>query len=257
MRIITINVNGIRSARKKGFFDWILSQDADFICIQETRAQIGQLDDIFFPDDFHCFYNDSEKKGYSGTAIFCKNEPSETIFKVGWDPCDSQARLTQVNFKNLIVISMYVPSGSSSDEALKNKLFFHKKIFPYFKELLIQNKEIVICADWNTCHKEIDLKNWKANQKNSGFLPVERAWLDSLYKDLGLIDGFRLLNDKHDQYTWWSNRGNAYLNNVGWRLDYHVISPGLKKYAKNVHIYKDERFSDHAPVIMDFDFHVK
>lgn len=255
MRIITINVNGIRSARKKGFFDWISNQNADFICIQETRAQINQLvEDIYFPDGYHCFYNDSERKGYSGTAIFSKTKPLETIYRLGWEPCDSDARFTQLNYNNLIIISMYIPSGSSSDQALKKKFLFHDNIFSYFKSLIKEKKEIIICADWNTCHKEIDLKNWKANKKNSGFLPEERAWLDSLYTELGLIDGFRFLNNKPDQYTWWSNRGNAYLNNVGWRLDYHVITSGLKDNAKSVSIFKDKRFSDHAPVIMDFDY---
>ena len=258
MRIITVNVNGIRSARKKGFFEWISKQNADFICLQETRAQLHQLDEeIYFPKGFNCFYNDSQKKGYSGTAIYCKKKPLETIFSLGWDPCDSQARFTQVNYKNIIIISMYIPSGSSSDEALKNKFIFHENIFLYLKSLIKQRKNIVICADWNTCHKEIDLKNWRANKKNSGFLPEERAWLDSLYFDLGLIDGFRLLDQRPDQYTWWSNRGNAYENNVGWRLDYHVITPGLKHASRNVSIYRDERFSDHAPVIMDFDFKIK
>lgn len=149
---------------------------------------------------------------------------------------------------------MYVPSGSSNEEALARKLSFHDSIMPHFKSLRRKRREFVICADWNTCHKPIDLKNWKPNQKNSGFLPIERAWLDTLFDEVGYIDGFRLLNQQPDEYTWWSNRGQAYAKNVGWRLDYHVITPGLKEKAKAVAIYRDERFSDHAPVIMDFDW---
>ncbi|MDG1292593.1 MAG: exodeoxyribonuclease III, partial [Pseudomonadales bacterium] len=151
------------------------------------------------------------------------------------------------------VVSMYVPSGSSNEEALARKLSFHDQIMPHFESLRRKRREYVICADWNTCHKEIDLKNWRPNRKNSGFLPVERAWLDTLYDDVGYLDGFRLLNQDADEYTWWSNRGQAYANNVGWRLDYHVITPGLKDKAQAAWVYRDERFSDHAPVIMDFD----
>jgi len=254
MRIISINVNGIRAAQRKGFFEWLALQDADVVCLQEIKAQEVQLEDpVFYPEGYHCYYYDAVKKGYSGTALYCKQKPNKVTKGLGWEPCDSQARYIQADFDGISVVSMYVPSGSSNEEALARKLSFHDQIMPHFESLRRKRREYVICADWNTCHKEIDLKNWRPNRKNSGFLPIERAWLDSLYDDVGYLDGFRLLNQDADEYTWWSNRGQAYANNVGWRLDYHVITPGLKDKAKAAWVYRDERFSDHAPVIMDFD----
>ena len=255
MRIISINVNGIRAAQRKGFFEWLAKQDADVVCLQEIKAQEEQLvDPVFYPEGYHCYYNDAVKKGYSGTALYCKQKPNKVTKGLGWEPCDSQARYIQADFDGISVVSMYVPSGSSNEEALARKLSFHDQIMPHFESLRRKRREYVICADWNTCHKEIDLKNWRPNRKNSGFLPIERAWLDSLYDDVGYLDGFRLLNQDADEYTWWSNRGQAYANNVGWRLDYHVITPGLKDKAQAAWVYRDERFSDHAPVIMDFDY---
>lgn len=254
MRIISINVNGIRAAQRKGFFEWLAMQDADVVCLQEIKAQEAQLEDpIFYPEGYHCYYYDAVKKGYSGTALYCKQKPNKVTKGLGWEPCDSQARYIQADFDGISVVSMYVPSGSSNEEALARKMSFHEQIMPHFESLRRKRREYVICADWNTCHKEIDLKNWKPNQKNSGFLPIERAWLDTLYDEVGYIDGFRLLNQDADEYTWWSNRGQAYAKNVGWRLDYHVITPGLKDKAAAAWVYRDERFSDHAPVIMDFD----
>ena len=255
MRIISINVNGIRAAQRKGFFEWLAKQNADVVCLQEIKAQEAQLEDpVFYPEGYHCYYYDAVKKGYSGTALYCKQKPNKVTKGLGWEPCDSQARYIQADFDGISVVSMYVPSGSSNEEALARKLSFHDQIMPHFESLRRKRREYVICADWNTCHKEIDLKNWKPNQKNSGFLPIERAWLDTLYDEVGYVDGFRLLNQDADEYTWWSNRGQAYANNVGWRLDYHVITPGLKDKAVAAWVYRDERFSDHAPVIMDFDY---
>jgi len=255
MRIISINVNGIRAAQRKGFFEWLALQDADVVCLQEIKAQEVQLEDpVFYPEGYHCYYYDAVKKGYSGTALYCKQKPNKVTKGLGWEPCDSQARYIQADFDGISVVSMYVPSGSSNEEALARKLSFHDQIMPHFESLRRKRREYVICADWNTCHKEVDLKNWRPNRKNSGFLPIERAWLDTLYDEVGYLDGFRLLNQDADEYTWWSNRGQAYANNVGWRLDYHVITPGLKDKAKAAWVYRDERFSDHAPVIMDFDF---
>jgi len=254
MRIISVNVNGIRAAEKKGFFNWLEKQNADVVCIQETKAQEAQLDpEQFYPQDYHCYYYDAERKGYSGTALFCREKPSKITRGLGWEPCDSQARYIQADFKGISVVSMYVPSGSSNDEALARKLSFHEQIFPHFKSLRRKRREFVLCADWNTCHQPIDLKNWKANQKNSGFLPEERAWLDSLF-ELGYVDAFRQLKPEAEEYTWWSNRGQAYANNVGWRLDYPVVTPGLVDQLQDCWVYRDERFSDHAPVILDFSF---
>lgn len=254
MRVISANVNGIRAAAKKGFFDWLKTTKADVVCIQETKAQLAQLDDpIFHPEGYHCYYYDAERKGYSGTAVYARSKPDKVTFGLGWEPCDSQARFIQADFPGLSVISMYVPSGSSGEEALARKLSFHEQVRPYFAQLRRKRREFVICADWNTCHQPIDLKNWKANQKNSGFLPEERAWLDSLYDDLGYVDAFRQLKPEAHEYTWWSNRGQAYANNVGWRLDYPVVTPKLVPRLQECWVYREERFSDHAPVILDFE----
>lgn len=254
MRIISLNLNGVRAAERKGFFLWLAEQDADVVCLQETKAQEHQLDGaVFYPAGYHCYYYDAERKGYSGTAIYSRQKPNKVTRGLGWEPCDSQARYIQADFDGFSVASMYVPSGSSNEEALARKLSFHEQIFPHFRALRRKRRECVICADWNTCHRPIDLKNWRANQKNSGFLPIEREWLDRLYDELGYIDAFRLLNQSEGEYTWWSNRGQAYANNVGWRLDYPVITPGLRERAKMVSVYRERRFSDHAPVIIDFD----
>jgi exodeoxyribonuclease-3 len=256
-RIITCNTNGIRAAARKGFFDWLALQQADVVCIQETKAQVDQLSDpVFSPEGYHCFYNDAIKKGYSGTALYSKVKPTRVTTSLGWDPADSEGRYLQADYKGLSIISLYLPSGSSSEEALQKKYRFMDTFLEHLRGLRRKRREFIICADWNICHKEIDLKNWKANQKNSGFLPEERAWLDTLYDEVGYIDSFRLVNQQEDQYTWWSNRGQAWAKNVGWRLDYQVITPRLADKVLAADIYKDERFSDHAPQIMDYDFDI-
>lgn len=254
MRVITCNTNGIRSAERKGFFPWLETQNADVVCIQETKAQIHQLDqEVFAPQGYHCCYNDAERPGYSGTALFSRAKPKKITTRLGWEPMDSQGRYLQADFKGLSVISLYVPSGSSGDEAQARKEVFMVEFFEHLKTLRRRRREFIICADWNICHREIDLKNWRGNQKNSGFLPHERAWLDRVFDELGWVDVFRRLDPRPDQYTWWSNRGQAWSKNVGWRLDYLVTTPKIAQLAQSTSIYKDERFSDHAPLIMDFD----
>jgi exodeoxyribonuclease-3 len=256
-KIITCNTNGIRSAARKGFFDWLHAEQADVVCIQETKAQVDQLSDpIFSPEGYHCFYNDAIKKGYSGTALYSKAKPQKVTTRLGWDPADSEGRYTQADFKGLSVISLYMPSGSSSEEVLQKKLRFMDIFMEHLKALRRKRREVIICADWNICHHPIDLKNWRANQKNSGFLPEERAWLDVLYDEVGYVDSFRLINTEAEQYTWWSNRGQARANNVGWRLDYQVITPNLVDKVRAAAIYTEERFSDHAPQIMEYDFDI-
>lgn len=253
-KIITCNTNGIRAAARKGFFEWLAKQNADVVCIQETKAQVDQLTDpVFNPQDYHCFYNDAVKKGYSGTALYSRVKPRNVVSSLGWDPADSEGRYLQADFKDVSVISLYMPSGSSSDAVLEKKLRFMDQFMTHLKALRRKRREYIICADWNICHKEIDLKNWRANRKNSGFLPIEREWLDALYDDVGYVDSFRVVNQEEDQYTWWSNRGQAWAKNVGWRLDYQVITPKLVPAVRAVDIYKDERFSDHAPQIVEYD----
>lgn len=257
-KIITCNTNGIRAAARKGFFEWLEKEAADVVCIQETKAQVDQLSDpVFTPENYHCFYNDAQKKGYSGTALYSRIKPRNVISSLGWDPADSEGRYLQADFKGLSVISLYMPSGSSSEAVLEKKLRFMDMFMEHLRALRRKRREVIICADWNICHKPVDLKNWRANQKNSGFLPVEREWLDQLYDEVGYVDSFRVVNQEEHQYTWWSNRGQAWAKNVGWRLDYQVITPKLVPAVKAVDIYKDERFSDHAPQTVEYDFEIE
>jgi exodeoxyribonuclease-3 len=255
MKIISANVNGIRSAEKKGFFSWLKTENADVICLQETKAQEDQLrPEDHHPAGYHCYFRDAEKKGYSGVAIFCKAKPDKVIRELGkgFEDMDREGRFLQIDLGTLSVISLYLPSGSSGDERQQIKFSFMERFTPYLQALRRQQREYIICGDWNIVHKEIDIKNWKSNQKNSGCLPEERAWLDLLFGSLGFVDGFRVIDPRAEQYTWWSNRGQARAKNVGWRIDYQVITPGLKDKVKSVRIYKDEWFSDHAPLIMEY-----
>ncbi len=255
MRIISFNANGIRSAERKGFFNWMQLQNADIICIQETKAQVHQLDlDCYYPKGYHCFYHDAEKKGYSGVALYCKRQPDNLISGIGWPEFDAEGRFIEAKFGNLSVISLYLPSGSSGEERQTIKFDFLGRFMPYLQECAENGRDTIICGDWNIAHKEIDLKNWRGNQKNSGFLPEERAWMTQLFADGQWLDAFRLINQEADQYTWWSNRGQAWAKNVGWRIDYQIISASLKDKVTATSIYKNERFSDHAPLIMDYDF---
>ncbi|SFK14326.1 exodeoxyribonuclease III [Methylophaga sulfidovorans] len=255
MRIITANVNGIRAAARKGFFDWLPKQNADVVCIQETKAQVHQLeDDIFRPQGYHCYYHDAEKKGYSGVALYCKAEPDEVIVGMGNEEFDAEGRYIEARFGNLSVISLYMPSGSAKEERQLVKYrcmdFFEIKM----QEMKDSGRDVLICGDWNIAHKNEDIRNWKGNLKNSGFLPEERAWLDKLFDEMGFIDAFRELPQEEHQYTWWSNRGQARANNVGWRIDYHILTPGMKGKVKATEIYREESFSDHAPLIIDYDY---
>lgn len=256
MKIVTFNCNGIRAAERKGFFDWLEHRGPDILCLQETKAQEHQLtsNPAFSPDGYHCYYFDAEKKGYSGTAIMSRREPDRVTRGFGWPVADSEGRYIQADFGDLSVISLYMPSGSSGDHRQAVKYQFLDRFEKLLRAMRSDGREYIICADWNICHKEIDLRNWKANQKNSGFLPDERAWLDKVYDDIGFVDAFRLVNQEPDQYTWWSQRGQARAKNVGWRLDYHVITPGMVNRAGEAEIYTDENFSDHAPVTQEFDW---
>ena len=252
-RVITANTNGIRSAAKKGFFAWLETQNADVVCIQETKAQRDQLDDaLFHPVGYHCFYFDAEKKGYSGTALYAKQKPDQVITGLGWASADTEGRYLQADFGKLSVVSLYLPSGSSSEQAQQKKFDFLACYLPVLKEQINSGRDFILCGDWNIAHKPIDLKNWKSNQKNSGFLPEERAWLDTLFDEIGFVDAFRVINQEENQFTWWSNRGAAWEKNVGWRIDYQIVTPALRNTVQRVEIYKAERFSDHAPLIMDY-----
>ena len=252
MRVITLNVNGIRAAERKGFFSWLQQQGADIVCLQEIKAQSHQLDSsVFHPLGYHCYYHEAEKKGYSGVAIYSKIQPDLIVKGIGWSDVDTEGRFIEAQFGNLSVISLYLPSGSSGEERQAFKFSFMARFLPYLQDCFKSKRDYIICGDWNIAHKEIDLKNWRGNRKNSGFLPEERTWLDQLFSE-GWLDAFRLVNQDSEQYTWWSNRGQAWAKNVGWRIDYQIISAGLEDKVVATSIYKDERFSDHAPLLVDY-----
>jgi exodeoxyribonuclease-3 len=254
MRIITLNANGIRSAARKGFFDWLAGQDADVVCVQETKCQREQITDpLFHPAGYHCYYFDAVKKGYSGVAVYSRVKPDAVVAGYGSSEFDTEGRYIEARFKNLSVVSLYLPSGSSSEERQQAKFRCLGEFMPYLQALKRKRRDYVICGDWNIAHKEIDLRNWKSNQKNSGFLPEERAWLDQLFGDVRYVDAFREVNADPDHYTWWSNRGQAWTKNVGWRIDYQVLSPGMRGSVRSADIYKAQRFSDHAPLTVTYD----
>lgn len=254
MQIISLNLNGVRAAAKKGFFEWLAAQSADVVCVQELKAQVADLSaDMLAPDSYRGYFHCAAQRGYSGVGIYCRKQPDNVIEGIGITEIDDEGRFIQADFGNLSIISIYLPSGSSGEHRQAAKFFFMEKFYPVLKTLITSGREIILCGDWNIAHKEIDLKNWRSNQKNSGFLPEERAWLSNVLHDIGFVDVFRQINTESDQYTWWSNRGQAWANNVGWRIDYQIATPAIAQTARNVSIYKAERFSDHAPLIIDYD----
>lgn len=258
MRFITANLNGIRSAASKGFFDWLKTQKADFVGVQEVKAQAeavhGHLDSC---GRLRGHFHYAQKKGYSGVGLFLHEEPSEMRIGYGSEEFDNEGRWVEARYdkpgRKLSLISCYFPSGSSGPERQAAKFRFLAEMAPHLQELKAE-REFILVGDVNIAHKAIDLKNWKGNQKNSGFLPEERAWLDTLFGEIGLVDVFRTLNDKEEQYTWWSQRGQAWAKNVGWRLDYQIATPGIAATAKKEKIHLEPRFSDHAPLIIDYDY---
>lgn len=254
-KIISANLNGIRSAAKKGFFEWMKKEAADFICVQELKAQAEDMTaDFLAPDGYHGHFHYAEKKGYSGAGVYSRLAPDAVTIGFGDAEFDAEGRYVRCDFGNVSVISVYCPSGSSSPERQEAKFRFMAVFLPHLQLLIDEGRELVICGDWNIAHKEIDLKNWKSNQKNSGFLPEERAWMTRLFDELGWVDVYRRLypDTTGDAYTWWSNRGQAWANNVGWRIDYHVATPGIANAAHSASIYKAQRFSDHAPLIIEY-----
>lgn len=255
MRIITANLNGIRSATNKGFFSWMLATQADVVCVQELKAQQSDMTpEMLAPAGYQGVFHYAEKKGYSGVGIYSKQKPDQVIVGLGIKEIDAEGRYIECQFGNLSVVSLYLPSGSSGEERQSFKFWVMDKLLPHFESLLTEGREIVICGDWNIAHQEKDLKNYKGNKKNSGFLPAERAWLTDLFERVGWVDVYRILHpDTSDAcYTWWSNRGAAYEKNVGWRIDYQIASLAFAHRAEQCEIYKAEKFSDHAPLIVDY-----
>ncbi len=255
MRIISANVNGIRSAYKKGFYEYLVASGADIVCVQELKAQEADLDDSMrAPHGMHGVWHCAEKRGYSGVALYSKREPDRVQTGMGIAEFDAEGRFVQADFGNLSVISLYLPSGSSSEERQQVKFRFLEAFYPMLRELQTQGRDIVICGDWNIAHQNIDLKNWKGNLKNSGFLPEEREWIGKVIAELGWVDIWRTLYPKMPGYTWWSQRGQAYAKDVGWRIDYQMATPALAGRARSAHVYKQEKFSDHAPLVVDYDY---
>ncbi len=260
MRIITANLNGIRSAANKGFFTWLQSTNADVVCLQEVKAQAADMTaEMLAPAGYFGHFHYAEKKGYSGVGIYSKAKPDAVIeglghFNKDMADIDSEGRYIECQFGNLSVVSLYLPSGSSGEERQAFKFSVLKRIMPHLEALKASGCDVVVCGDVNIAHQEIDLKNYKGNKKNSGFLPEERAWLGDLFSRVGWVDVYRSLhpNTTDECYTWWSNRGAAYEKNVGWRLDYQIATPNFAQKAQICSIYKAEKFSDHAPLIIDY-----
>ena len=257
-RLVTLNLNGIRSAANKGLVAWAESVGADCMGVQEVKAQAedvaGRFDSLAgMTGHFHF----AQKKGYSGVGLYSRRPPSAVIAGLGNPEFDAEGRYIEARFdtprRKLSIISCYFPSGSSGEERQAAKFRFLAIVYPHLLALKAE-REFILVGDINIAHKEIDLKNWKSNQKNSGFLPEERAWMTRLLEEAGMVDVFRRLNPRAEQYTWWSNRGQAWAKNVGWRLDYHLAMPGIAAHAKQEAIYLDQRFSDHAPLTIDYDF---
>jgi exodeoxyribonuclease-3 len=254
VRIITVNVNGLRAAASKGFFDWFKRQQADVLCLQETRCPPEQrLDRALFPRGYHALFHDAEvKKGYSGVAVYARREPDQVIDKLGWPAFDAEGRFLEARFGTLSVASLYLPSGTSGEPRQAFKYEVMDWLLPRLREWRRSGREVVLCGDWNIAHREIDLRNWRSNRNSSGFLPDERAWLDRVFDEVGWLDAFRALKPDVAEYTWWSNRGQARANNVGWRIDYHVVTPTLRPALRRATIYRRRWFSDHAPLTIDY-----
>ena len=247
MRIISFNANGLRSAATKGFFDWFAAQDADVLCVQETKAQEHQLaGPEFLPAGYKAWFRDaSTKKGYSGVAIYAKREPDEIRTALGWPDFDEEGRYIEARFGDLSVVSFYIPSGSSGEERQGFKFEVMEWLKPILDEWLRSGRDYVLCGDWNIVRARNDIRNWTGNQKNSGCLPQERDWLNDLVDRRGWVDSFRALKPDAVEYTWWSNRGAARANNVGWRIDYQLVSPSLRGRLRDVPAVPDQHELDH------------
>ena len=258
-KLTSLNLNGIRSATTKGLEKWLASHQADCICVQEVKAQgpdvAGKFEALA---GLNGYFHFAEKKGYSGVGVYTRNEPSDVVIGFDDGEFDTEGRWAELRFdtpkRKLSLISAYFPSGSSGEERQLAKYRFLDLMYPHLQALKKQ-REFVLCGDINIAHQNIDLKNWRSNQKNSGFLPEERAWMTRLLTEGGLVDVYRQLQPEATEtaYTWWSNRGQAYANNVGWRLDYHLATPALAAHAKREAVYKGEKFSDHAPLTIEYD----
>jgi len=255
VRIITLNVNGLRSAERKGLARWLARAEPwDVVCVQEIKCLQDDVPrSMRTPRKAHATFHPAERKGYSGVALYSK-VPHRATSGFGHGEFDREGRFLQADFAAVSVVSLYLPSGSSGPHRQASKFRFLEAFLPHLARLVASGREVVLCGDWNIAHQPIDLRNWRSNQKNSGFLPEERAWLSRVFDELGFVDVFRRIDARPEQYTWWSNRGQAWTKNVGWRIDYQIATPGIAATARACAIYKNRRFSDHAPLVIDYDF---
>ncbi len=266
MRILSFNANGLRSAARKGFFDWFAGQDIDVMCVQETKAQEHQLRVAeHLPAGYHAHFRDSTlKKGYSGVAIYSRREPDQVRTALGRPDFDEEGRYIEARFGDLSVVSLYIPSGSSGEVRQAVKEDVMRWLAPQLDDWLDSGRDYVLCGDWNIVRAKSDIRNWTGNQKNSGCLPHERAWLSGMIDDDahdGLVarraggwkDSFRVAKPDAIEYSWWSQRGQARANNVGWRIDYQLVTPRLAARITGAEIFPEPRFSDHAPYLVEYD----
>jgi exodeoxyribonuclease III len=257
LRVVSINVNGLRSSVTKGLLEWLEQSDADVVCMQESRITHAQWTDKFKPEGWYTHLFPAERPGYAGTAIYSRLPFVSVTDGLGFELADSQGRFISAEFdlglaQTVHICSLYLPSGSSGEEAQARKDLFLNEYKQILKQWRDEQKSVIVCGDYNIVHKRIDIKNWSGNQKASGCLPHERAWLDHIYDDLGYVDTFREVVKEAEVYSWWSNRGQARAKNVGWRIDYQACSPDWKTRTVNAWVYKEQWFSDHAPVIIDY-----
>jgi exodeoxyribonuclease-3 len=257
IRVVTLNLNGIRSAARRGWIEWANAHAADVVCVQEVRAQECDLDAAAHSiDGLHAHFDCGQRKGYAGVGVFSRHRPRAVRSGFGSAEFDPEGRYLELDFGSYAVVSVYVPSGSSSPERQAAKFRFLAEFQRHLRELRASGREVILCGDWNIAHREIDLKNWRSNQKNSGFLPEERAWIGEVFDEVGFVDVFRRLDERPEQYTWWSNRGQAWAKNVGWRIDYQIATPGIAAKARRVEIFTAARFSDHAPLTVEYEVSV-
>lgn len=254
MRVMTFNANGLRSAARKGFFEWFKTQAIDVLCVQETKAQIGQLQEsVFLPEGYHRFLFDAEKPGYSGVAIYTRYLPERVQTGLGFATADQEGRYIQMDLGDVSIASLYLPSGSSGEVRQQLKFDFMERYWSRLVADSTSGRRMILCGDWNIVHREIDIKNFKSNQQSSGCLPEERAWLDRVLTEAGWVDAFRVVDPRPGQYTWWSQRAQARANNVGWRIDYQLVTQNLQASIRRADIFKDPYFSDHAPMVVEYD----
>lgn len=258
MRVITFNLNGIRAAERKGFARWLARVEPwDVVCLQELKAHHDDVPKCLrAPRKCTAHFHPAETRGYSGVGVYTRAQATFTP-GFGIAEFDREGRYLEAHFADLTVISVYLPSGSSGPHRQASKFRFLAGFLPHLAKLRESGREIILCGDWNIAHQPIDLTNWRSNQKNSGFLPEERAWLTQVFDELGFVDVFRKVDPRPEQYTWWSNRGQSWAKNVGWRLDYQIATPGIAATAHTASIYKNRRFSDHAPLVIDYDYDLR